>query len=170
MACRVVESADVPGWNPGGRAGSQQESAEIAMDARIAIAVALLIGATAQAAEPPAAAAADQSRKPAAATQSTARAPLKLGIGDVRKYMMPNDYRSAMNMPDADKTTVIVQGERHVAPLQSELPQPVALGAVYSLFRHPTTAWRLFVPDTSAYAPKPGPPDVVPPREFRWGP
>jgi hypothetical protein len=142
------------------------------MNARIAIAVALLIGATARAAEPSAAAGTDKSRKPApaAATQPAARAPLKLGIGDVRKYMMPNEYRSAMNMPDADKTTVIVQGERHVAPLQSELPQPVGLGAVYSLFRHPTTAWRLFVPDTSAYAPKPGPPDVVPPREFRWGP
>ena len=84
--------------------------------------------------------------------------------------MMPNDYRAALNAADADKTTVIVQGERAVAPLQSELAQPVGLGAVYSLFRHPTSAWRLFVPDTSAYAPKPGPPDVVPPREFRWGP
>lgn len=141
------------------------------MDARIAIAVALLIGATAQAAEPSAAAGNDKAKKPVpAAAQPATRAPLKLGIGDVRKYMMPNDYRMTMDMPDADKTTVIVQGERAVAPLQSELPQPVALGAVYSLFRHPTTAWRLFLPDTSAYAPKPGPPDVVPPREFRWGP
>jgi hypothetical protein len=149
---------------------SQQESAENAMDARIAIAVALLIGAAAQAAEPAATAGTVPAKKPAAAIQPAVRVPLKLGIGDVRKYMMPNEYRAALNMPDADKTTVIVQGERHVAPLQSELPQPVGLGAVYSLFRHPTSAWRLFVPDTSAYAPKPGPPDVVPPREFRWGP
>jgi len=111
---------------------------------------------------------------PATTTPQRSAAPksktLDLRIGDVRKYMMPNEYRAAMNVPDADKTTVIVQGERKVAPLQSELPQPVALGAVYSLFRHPTTAWRLFVPDMSAYAPQPGPPDVVPPREFRWGP
>jgi hypothetical protein len=137
------------------------------MDIRIAIAVALLAAGAAQAAEPAAASSTD--KKPAAA-QSAVRAPLKLGIGDVRKYMMPNDYRSTINAPDADKTTVVVQGERSVAPLQSERPQPVGLGAVYSLFRHPTTAWRLFVPDTSAYAPQPGPPDVVPPREFRWGP
>ena len=140
------------------------------MDARIAIAVALLIGAAAQAAEPPPAAG-GKDRKPAStATAPTIRAPLKLGIGDVRKYMMPNEYRAALNVPDADKTTVVVQGERAAAPLQSELPQPVGLGAVYSLFRHPTSAWRLFLPDTSTYAPKPGPPDVVPPREFRWGP
>ena len=139
------------------------------MDIRIAIAVALMAGTAAQAAEPPVSAKSSKSQ-PAAVVPAAARPPLKLGIGDVRKYMMPNDYRAALNAADADKTTVIVQGERAVAPLQSERPQPVGLGAVYSLFRHPTNAWRLFVPDTSAYAPKPGPPDVVPPREFRWGP
>jgi hypothetical protein len=133
------------------------------MNIRFAIAVALMVGATAQAAEPLV--------KPApAATQSAAHRPLKLGIGDVRKYMMPNEYRAALNVADADKSTVIVEGARAVAPLQSERPQPVGLGAVYSLFRHPTSAWRLFVPDMSAYAPQPGPPDVVPAREFRWGP
>ena len=133
------------------------------MNIRFAIAVALMVGATAQAAEPPV--------KPApAATQTAPHPPLKLGIGDVRKYMMPNEYRAALNVADADKSTVIVEGARAVAPLQSERPQPVGLGAVYSLFRHPTSAWRLFVPDMSAYAPQPGPPDVVPDREFRWGP
>ena len=138
------------------------------MDIRIAIAVALMAGTAAQA-EPPVPA--KSSKTPSATLAATpVRAPLKLGIGDVRKYMMPNEFRAAIDAPDADRTTVIVQGERAVAPLQSELPQPVGLGAVYSLFRHPTSAWRLFVPDTSAYAPKPGPPDVVPPREFRWGP
>jgi hypothetical protein len=139
------------------------------MDIRIAMAVALMAGTAAQAAEPPVSAKSSKTQS-AALVPTPARAPLKLGIGDVRKYMMPNDYRAALNAADADKTTVIVQGERAVAPLQSERPQPVGLGAVYSLFRHPTNAWRLFVPDTSAYAPKPGPPDVVPPREFRWGP
>ena len=136
------------------------------MNIRIAIALASMVGPAVQAAEPPAKAAATAAPT---ATQAP-RAPLKLGIGDVRKYMMPNEYRAALNVPDADKTTVIVRGERPVGPLQSELPRPVGLGAIYSLFRHPTTAWRLFVPDTSAYAPQPGPPDVVPPREFRWGP
>ena len=138
------------------------------MDMRFAMAIALVWGAAAQAADPPAAA--NPPKTTAASAPAPARAPLKLGVGDVRKYMMPNEYRTALNMPDTDKTTVIVQGERAVAPLQSEKAQPVGLGAVYSLFRHPTSAWRLFVPDMSAYAPQPGPPDVVPPREFRWGP
>jgi hypothetical protein len=142
------------------------ETREKFMKARIVIAVALMAGAAAEAAEPPVS---TNSPNRQAATP-VPRAPLKLGIGDVRKYMMPNEFRAAIGAPDADKTTVIVQGERAVAPLQSELPQPVGLSAIYSLFRHPTNAWRLFVPDTSAYAPKPGPPDVVPPREFRWGP
>jgi hypothetical protein len=166
----AVETADVAGGTLRGSWQSERNSAETVMNIRIAIAVALMAGAAAQAADPPVAPAAGKGQKPVPAARPSTRTPLKLGIGDVRKYMMPNEYRAAMNTPDADRTTVIVQGERAVAPLQSELPQPVALGAVYSLFRHPTTAWRLFVPDTSAYAPKPGPPDVVPPREFRWGP
>ena len=141
------------------------------MDARIAIAVALMVGAAVQAAEPPVPPTPAKAARSAATTApSTSRAPLKLGIGDVRKYMMPNDFRAAVGAPDPDKTTVVVQGERPPPPLQSELPQPVGLMAVYSLFRHPTSAWRLLVPDTSRYAPPPGPPDVVPPREFRWGP
>jgi hypothetical protein len=133
------------------------------MNIRTAIALALMVGTASQAAEPPVSTSAVK-------TTAAPRAPLKLVVGDVRKYMMPNEFRVAVNAPDADKTTVIVQGERAVAPLQSEKAQPVGLGAVYSLFRHPTSAWRLFVPDMSAYAPQPGPPDVVPPREFRWGP
>ena len=148
------------------------------MKTGVAWAVTLMLCATAVADEPARApAASTQTPRPAAPTRTTSPVtaekvakPLDLRIGDVRKYMMPNEYRAAMNAPDADRTTVIVQGERPTAPLQSELPQPVGLGAVYSLFRHPTSAWRLFLPDTSAYAPQPGPPDVVPPREFRWGP
>lgn len=139
------------------------------MDARIAIAVALMVG-TAQGAEPPVPANPAKSPKPAATATAAPRAPLKLGIGDVRKYMMPNDFQAALSAPDSDKTTVVVQGERPPPPLKSEMPQPTGLGAVYSLFRHPTSAWRLFLPDTSAYAPQDGPPDVVPQREFRWGP
>jgi hypothetical protein len=84
--------------------------------------------------------------------------------------MKPNEFRAAVDAPDADKSTVVVQGERPPPPLQSEQPQPVGIMAVYSLFRHPASAWRLFVPVTCRYAALPGAPDVVPPREFRWGP
>ena len=148
------------------------------MKSGIAWAITLMLCVAARADPPPAphtpkTQAPAPAQAPAGATPQRGTPPpktLDLRIGDIRKYMMPNEYRAALNVPDADKTTVIVQGERAVAPLQSERPQPVGLGAIYSLFRHPTTAWRLFVPDTSAYAPQPGPPDVVPPREFRWGP
>jgi len=82
--------------------------------------------------------------------------------------MMPKEFQSSVNAPDPDKSTIVVEGQREAPPLKSEQPMPVGLGAVYSLFRHPTSAWRLFVPDPRA-APA-GPPDVVPQREFRWGP
>jgi hypothetical protein len=145
------------------------------MKTAIAWGLTLMLYATAEAAEP-APVQAPQTQTPPPATNAphrdatTASKPMDLRIGDIRKYMTPNEYHAALNAADADKSTVIVEGARAVAPLQSERPQPVGLGAVYSLFRHPTSAWRLFVPDTSAYAPQPGPPDVVPPREFRWGP
>jgi hypothetical protein len=136
------------------------------------IAVTLLFSAAANAADPPAPPpdvkrAATAAATPAATTEP-ARAPLKLQIGDVRKYMMPNEYRAAINAPDAERTTIVVEGERPVAPLQSELPLPSGLAAYYTLFRHPTKAWRLLLPDPNGVPA--GPPDVVPQREFRWGP
>lgn len=134
---------------------------------RTGIAIGLLIATAAEAAEP--AAQASPAARPAAAPVSTvARTPLKLQVGDVRKYMMPRDFQAAVNAPDPDKSTIVVEGERETPPLKSELPQPQGLGAVYSLFRHPTSAWRLFLPDPRA--PEAGRPDVVPAREFRWGP
>ncbi|HET9862373.1 MAG TPA: hypothetical protein VFP37_02960 [Steroidobacteraceae bacterium] len=167
---RIVESTDVFGGTFGADWASETPGGQ--MNVRIAIAAALMFGSAAQAAEPSAAMASASRGQPAhsATAAPEAPAPLKLAIGDVRKYMMPNEFRAAVEAPDADKTTVIVQGERPPPPLQSEQPQPVGIMALYSLFRHPTSAWRLFVPDMSPYAPPPGPPDVVPPREFRWGP
>lgn len=133
---------------------------------RQVVGLALLFSAAVEAADPPAPPVAD---KPAPTPATTsARAPLKLQIGDVRKYMMPNEYRAAIDAPDADKTTIIVQGERPAPPLQSEQPLPAGLAAYYSLFRHPTKAWRLFLPDPHGVPD--GPPDVVPQREVRLGP
>jgi len=145
------------------------------MRLRIAIGFTLLTSAMSQAAEPPAAAAtpAVAASKPAATTPTqaaapaTARPPLKLTVGDVRKYMMPKDYVTAIS-PNETDGTIIVEGEREAPPLRSEQPQLQGLGAVYSLFRYPTNAWRLFIPDPKA--PELGPPDPVPQREFRRGP
>jgi hypothetical protein len=136
------------------------------VDIRIAIAVALMASA-AQAAEPPVPAKSPNSQS-AARSPAAARAPLKLGIGDVRKYMMPNEFRAAIDAPDADRTTVVVQGEREPPPLKSEQPVPLGIMTPFWMLAHPLNAWRALVPDPRA--PPPGPPDVVPPREFRWGP
>src|SRR6185295_8176701 len=124
-----------------------------AMKTGIAWGLALMLCAAVQAADPPA-----RPSKPApparAATSAEPRnlpaaagTPLRLHVGDVRKYMMPNEFRAAVDAPDADKTTVIVQGERAAAPLQSTQPLAQGLPAYISLFTHPTKAWRMFLPD-----------------------
>ena len=95
--------------------------------------------------------------------------PLDLRIGDVRKYMMPNEFRAALDEPDADKNTVVVEAQRELLPVQYEKPIPV--GPLVPLFwglMHPTQSWRILLPDLNR-APD-GPPDVVPPPIFRWGP
>ena len=75
---------------------------------RVGLGVALAACAVAEAAEPtvvapPAkAASAPAVPKPKPALQQ----PLDLRIGDVRKYMMPNEFREAIGAPDADKNTV----------------------------------------------------------------
>ena len=150
------------------------------MQVLIAIAVALMVSTAARSAEPPATS--KKSPKPAAAATApapanapaaknkpaTSAAPLKLQVGDVRKYMMPNEFIDVLSAADADKTTIIVQGDRPIPKLKSEQPLPQGLGAYYSLFRHPDTAWRLFLPDPNGVGT--GPPSPVPEREFRWGP
>ncbi len=98
----------------------------------------------------------------------TTRPPLKLQVGDVRKYMMPNEYRAAINAPDAEKTTIIVEGKRQLLPMKSEQPVPVGIVTPFWMMLNPGSAWRALVPDLRA--PPPGPPDPVPQREFRWGP
>ena len=131
---------------------------------RQVIGFALIFSAAATAADPPAAPAAD---KPAQTAPST-RAPLKLQVGDVRKYMMPNDYRAAVGAPDADKYTVVVEGQRELLPMKFEKPVPVGIVTPFWMLANPLSAWRALVPDLRA--PPPGPPDPVPAREFRWGP
>ena len=95
--------------------------------------------------------------------------PLDLRIGDVRKYMMPNEFRAALDEPDAEKDTVVVEAQRELLPVQYEKPIPI--GPLVPLFwglMHPTQSWRIILPDLNR-APD-GPPEVVPPPIFRWGP
>ena len=144
---------------------------------RVGLGVALAACAAVEAAEPtavvpptqpavaPAAAPAPAVPNPKPALQK----PLDLRIGDVRKYMMPNEFRAALDEPDAEKNTVVVEAQRELLPVQYEKPIPV--GPLVPLFwglMHPTQSWRILLPDLNR-APD-GPPDVVPPPIFRWGP
>lgn len=142
--------------------------------AGLAIGFALALGVAAEAwsedatapAQAPAPAEMERISRPPVAT--TAAPPLKLRAGDVRKYMMPNEYRAAINAPDAEKTTIIVEGKRPLLPMKSEQPVPGGIITPFWMIANPLSAWRALVPDLRA--PPPGPPDPVPQREFRWGP
>ena len=149
---------------------------------RVGLGVALAACAAVEAAEPTAIAPAQASSTPAAAPPPASapapavpnpkpalRKPLDLRIGDVRKYMMPNEFRAALDEPDAEKNTVVVEAQRELVPVQYEKPIPV--GPLVPLFwglMHPTQSWRILLPDLNRTPD--GPPDVVPPPIFRWGP
>ena len=116
-----------------------------------------------------------------AAAASTAKAapakpsakPLNLRIGDVRSYMLPNEYADALDAPDADQNTVIVEGKRELLPMKSERPVPGGIIAPFWGLAHPTQIWRLLVPDPKLKLPEyedREPADKVPPPIFRWGP
>ncbi|MEO8018270.1 MAG: hypothetical protein ABI769_10680 [Pseudomonadota bacterium] len=135
------------------------------MNHLVGVGFAILLSAAAEAAEP----AGNASAKSAAAVapKSQPAKPLNLRIGDVRRYMMPNEFREAIGAPDADQNTVVVEANR-MLPSKSDRPVPVAIMAPFWALAHPLQSWRILVPDLKA--PPPGPPDVVPPPVFRWGP
>jgi hypothetical protein len=115
------------------------------------------------AAKPPAAQA-----KPAAQATPAPAKPLDLRIGDVRKYMMPRDFVTALKAPDADANTVVVEGQREVVPMRMVEDVPMGLGSLWYAAKDPTNAWRLLAPAVTF---KDGPTyDKVPPPVFRWGP
>jgi hypothetical protein len=134
----------------------------------LGMSIALLVCTTADAADPLRATAAHSATLPTSAAKPAA---LNLRIGDVRKYMTPNDYLAAITAPDADKTTIVVEGARELAPLQSLQPIPAGFppATLWWAARHPLKSWRVLLPDLNA--PAPGPTyDKVPPPIFRWGP
>lgn len=137
------------------------------MHTRHVFGLALLLLAASVQAEPPQRNSA--APRPGAPTKpgTTSVAPLKLQVGDVRKYMMPSEYNAAIGAPDAEKTTIVVEGQR-VLPVKSTDPVAPGIIAPFWAVAHPTQAWRIFVPDPNA--PAAAKPDVVPKQEFRWGP
>ena len=142
---------------------------------RVGLGLTLAICVAVDAAEPsPASPGASQPSvtPPVPAEKSLARKPLDLRVGDVRKYMMPNDYRAVLAAPDAEKDTVVVEGRRELLPVESEKPIPVGpLMPLWWGLTHPTQSWRIFLPDLNRPEEGPREPeDKVPPPIFRWGP
>jgi len=137
------------------------------MHTRLVFGTALLLLAASVQAEPPQRNSAAPRPGAPAKPGTTSVAPLKLQVGDVRKYMMPSEYNMAVGAPDAEKTTIVVEGQR-VLPVKSTDPVAPGIIAPFWAVAHPTQAWRIFVPDPNA--PAAAKPDVVPKPEFRWGP
>jgi hypothetical protein len=125
----------------------------------LAVCFTLLLCAGAAAADPP---------KTAAQPPPVGK-PLDLRIGDIRKYMTPQDYLVAISAPDADRSDIVVEGARVAAKLESEQPVPGGLGSLWYAARNPSQSWRIFLPDVNARAAGPVY-DPVPPPIFRWGP
>jgi len=141
---------------------------------RIALGLALVACSVAEAAEPAATvkrtpAARPTAEKPApAVTRQLPAKPLDLRIRDVRNYMMPDEYREALGAPDADRNTVVVEANQPLLPMKSERPVPGGIIAPFWALAHPLQSWRILAPVVGA--PDSGPPNVVPPPIFRWGP
>ena len=143
---------------------------------RVGLSIALAACAVVEAAEPAPAAVPVKPAAPVGAAipavpspEPEIKKPLDLRIGDVRNYMMPNEFREAISAPDADRNTVVVEATRELLPVKYEKPIPTwPLGPLYWGLMNPANSWRIFLPDINR-APD-GPPDVVPPPVFRWGP
>ena len=139
------------------------------MKRRVGLGITLAACAAVEAAEPTKVAPAPQTTPATSIPKPEIKKPLDLRIGDVRKYMMPNEFREALAAPDADKNTVVVEAKRELLPVKYEEPIPIwPLGPLYWALKNPANSWRILLPDINR-GPA-GPPDVVPPPVFRWGP
>jgi hypothetical protein len=103
-----------------------------------------------------------------AAAAKPARPPLDLRIGDVRKYMTPEEFRAIVS-GNEERNTVLVEANRPLLPMKFEEPVPGGLIAPFWALANPLQAWRIFVPDLTA-PPVREPADKIPPPVFRWGP
>ena len=142
----------------------------------ILIAGAFMVCTATQAVEParpsavtaPATTAAGQT--PAASEVETLPRKLDLRVGDVRKYMTPEEFRSLLAGREEERNTVLVHANVPLLPVKSEQPIPsgMPLLPLWWAVTNPTQSWRILLPDLNA--PPPGPPDKIPPPIFRWGP
>jgi hypothetical protein len=98
------------------------------------------------------------------------RKPLDLRVGDIRKYMTPEEFQALSVQPD-ESNTVLVQANVPLLPMKSDLDVPGGIMAPFWALAHPTQAWRLFLPDGRINIKNIPPAETkVPPPIFRWGP
>ncbi|HUQ11680.1 MAG TPA: hypothetical protein VM146_15300 [Steroidobacteraceae bacterium] len=108
-------------------------------------------------------------KAPAKALAAPAK-PLDLRIGDIRKYMTPEEFQALSMQPD-ESNTVVVQADAPLLPMKSDLDVPGGIIAPFWALAHPTQAWRLLLPDARVNIQKIPPPETkIPPPVFRWGP
>ncbi len=72
---------------------------------------------------------------------------LDLRVGDIRKYMTPEEFRALITGREEDRNTIVVQADAPLLPMKSELDVPGGILAPFWALAHPTSAWRLFLPD-----------------------
>jgi hypothetical protein len=109
---------------------------------------------------------------PAPSTKAVAAPakPLDLRVGDIRKYMTPEEFQALSRQPD-ESNTVVVQANAPLLPMKSALDVPGGIIAPFWALVHPTQAWRLFLPDARVDIRSiPPAENKIPPPEFRWGP
>lgn len=154
---------------------------------RFAVGIGFWIGAAvAMAAEPPAPAATVAVTQPAAApVQPSGSEPpksepgktgperplLDLRVGDIRRYLTPEELRVLRDGPVDEANTVIVQADAPLLPMKSQLDVPGGIIAPFWALANPHKAWRLFLPDPRVNIKDIPPPESkIPPPVFRWGP
>lgn len=111
-----------------------------------------LVGTTAVAGPPPAAG-------------PEGRPPLDLRLGDLRRYVPPEELHAPWT---ADLDEVLVQSRRRSPDLPERRAVPQGLGGLFWAARRPTESWRLFVPDPNAAAVPPRSPDDPQPPPGSW--
>jgi len=97
----------------------------------------------------------------ATATPPAGRRPLDLRAPDVRRLLPAEQWRYPL---PTDEDSVTVESRRNAPPPDPEKREvPGGVVAPFWALRHPTQAWRIFVPDPNAKAA--APPDPVPKRQ-----
>jgi hypothetical protein len=135
--------------------------------------ISTLICAATEAADPPkntTPAVADQANE-AVKTITSAPRPLDLRLGDIRRYITPEEYRALMGAPAMEANTVVVKADAPLLPMKTSHDIPGGILTPFWALANPHKIWRLVLPDPRVDITKIPPPETpVPPREFRWGP